>query len=186
MQTGRIAIKWRFMLSEDDFQYALENTRVLVQPQNRLETFGTSLINYYLITEDMDKINLAHVHEGRIHAERPQLLSPSYFAKLLVEGFGEKGSSFADYISQNSQQFAFLKYGFRLRKDDIRSYEVHEPLEAVADKVREEVRRKNDPLSGIVTGIEDGWEVCLLKFMIDYIQGSAPGNIDDMRKRGLL
>jgi len=40
---------------------------------------------------------------------------------------------------------------------------------------------------GIEAGIvDDGWEVCLLKFMVDMISASAPGNMGDFRERGML
>jgi len=45
---------------------------------------------------------------------------------------------------------------------------------------------KNEPLTALLTGVDDGWEVCLLKFMIDMISASAPGNIGDFRERGML
>ena len=38
----------------------------------------------------------------------------------------------------------------------------------------------------LLTGVDDGWEVCLLKFMVDMIQTSFPGNMGDFRERGML
>ena len=174
------------MLTPDDFTYALENTRVLLAPSKRLDTFGTSLFNYFLVTEEMDAVNLSRVREGHIHAERPQIITPQSMAKLLLEGFGEKGERYADQISQQASKFAFLKYGFRVSKSDIRSYDVHESLERVSGKLKDELERKNEPLTALLTGVDDGWEVCLLKFMVDLIQSSAPGNLGDFRERGLL
>jgi hypothetical protein len=34
--------------------------------------------------------------------------------------------------------------------------------------------------------VDEGWEVCLLKFATDMIQRSAAGNVNEWRKRGLL
>jgi hypothetical protein len=174
------------MLTPDDINYAMENTRVILPPKQRLATFGTSLINYYLITEDMDAVNLTHVREGQIHAERPEIMTPEYFSRLLLEGFGERAQEFANFLSAHSNQFSFLKYGFRFRKSDMRSYEAHLPMAEVSEKVKIDVAAKNDPLSAVVTGIDDGWEVCLVKFMADLIQSSSGKNVDDFRKRGLL
>jgi hypothetical protein len=174
------------MLTPDDFTYALENTRVLLAPSRRLDTFGTSLVNYFLVTEEMDAVNLSRVREGHIHAERPQIITPHNMAKLLLEGFGDQGQRFAEQISAQSGRFAFLKYGFRMSKSDIRSYDVHESAEQVAGKLKEELERKNEPLTALLTGVDDGWEVCLLKFMIDLINASAPGNLGDFREQGML
>ena len=174
------------MLTPDDFNYALENTRVLLKPTKRLDTFGTSLFNYFLVTEEMDKVNLSRVREGHIHAERPQIITPQNIAGLFLEGFGDQGQRFAEQISAQTGRFAFLKYGFRVSKSDIRSYDVHESLENVAGKLREELKQKNEPLTALLTGVDDGWEVCLLKFMVDLITASAPGNLGDFRERGML
>jgi hypothetical protein len=174
------------MLTPDDFTYALENTRVLLAPARRLDTFSTSLVNYFLVTEEMDAVNFSRVREGRIHAERPQILTPQNMAKLLLEGFGEQGERFAEQISSQAGKFGFLKYGFRMSKSDIRSYDVHDSLENVAGKLKEEIAGRNEPLTALLTGVDDGWEVCLLKFMVDLINASAPGNLGDFRERGLL
>lgn len=174
------------MLSPDDFSYALENTRVLLAPTQRLDTFGTSVFNYYLVTEEMDAVSLSRVREGHIHAERPQIITPQNMAKLLLDGFGDQGQRFAEQISAQAGRLAFLKYGFRVSKSDIRSYDVHESLENVAGKLKEELERKNEPLTALLTGVDDGWEVCLLKFMVDLISASAPGNLGDFRERGML
>ena len=174
------------MLSPDDFTYALENTRVLLAPTKRLDTFGTSVFNYFLVTEEMDKINLSRVREGHIHAERPQIITPQNIGGLLLEGFGDQGRKFAEQLSAQGARFAFLKYGFRVSKSDIRSYDVHESLENVAGKLKAELELKNEPLTALLTGVDDGWEVCLLKFMVDIIAASAPGNFGDFRERGLI
>jgi len=43
-----------------------------------------------------------------------------------------------------------------------------------------------EPLSAVIQGVDDAWEVCLLKFTIDMIERSSGGNIGDFRKRGLI
>ncbi|MES2309065.1 MAG: hypothetical protein V4507_09415 [Verrucomicrobiota bacterium] len=174
------------MLSEHHFQYAIENTEVILAPDRHIQTFGSTLINYYLITEDMDQLSLTRVREGQIQAERPQIISPHQIAKLLVEGFGEKAEAFADYVSSNPQHFAFLKYGFKMKKDEFQSYEAHEPKEAILEKVKAQIATKNDPFAAILTGVDDAWEVSLLKFMVDMMNSSAAGNVNDLRRKGLL
>ena len=174
------------VLTPDDFNYALENTRVVLAPTQRLDTFGTSLFNYFLVTEEMDKVNLSRVREGHIHAERPQIVTPQNIAGLFLEGFGDQGRRFAESLGAQGARLSFLKYGFRVSKSDVRSYNVHESLEHVAGKLKAELELKNEPLTALLTGVDDGWEVCLLKFMVDMIQSSLPGNMGDFRERGML
>ncbi|MGF1678051.1 MAG: hypothetical protein ACFCUX_02535 [Candidatus Methylacidiphilales bacterium] len=174
------------MISGDDFTYALENTRVVRHPEKRLETFSTSVLNYYLVTEDMDQINLSRVREGSIHAERPRIISPQNFSKLLLEGFGGEAERYAEALNQLGHHLAFLQYGFRVKKSDIRTYEVNEGLEIVTGRVVRDVEGKNDPLAAVLTGVDDGWEVCLLKFMMDMAVTSGERNLKDFRDRGLI
>jgi len=170
----------------DDFHYALENTKVILSPQKRLETFGTTVLNYHLITEEMDSVNRMRVREGRIHAHKPELVTPEHFAKLLLEGFGEKAEKYADAVSQFASQIALLKYGFTFRKDETRRYDVSGALAEVSARVRSEVESKGDPLAAVLTGVDDGWEVCLLKFALDMVLASGGEHVRDLRNHGLL
>ena len=52
------------MLSEDSFQYALENTQVVLAPQTRIESFGSTRFRFFLVTELMDSAHQIRVREG--------------------------------------------------------------------------------------------------------------------------
>ena len=175
-----------FMLSEDTIQYAIENTQVIVAPQRRIATFGDTSFRFYLVTELMDEVNQVRVRDGRLHAERPQIITPGHIQHMLVEGFGDKAEEFAGWLRDNAPQLAILKYGFQFRKTDISNEVVHDPLEDVVGRLRERVEASDDPLSAVIQGVDEGWEICLLKFAADMIQESSGGNLGDFRKRGLL
>jgi hypothetical protein len=84
------AVVWRAMPSsphEFDFWYAVNNTEVLELPRGRLETFGSTLINYHLVTELMDAVGQVRVREGRIQSFRPEILTPQSFSESPLEGF---------------------------------------------------------------------------------------------------
>jgi len=174
------------MLSPDNFQYAMESTRVVLPPQKRLETFGTTLVNYHLITEHMDSVNTATVREGQISAAQPQIISSASLSKLILEGFGEKAESFAEWLSQHGRNLAILKYGFNIRKAEIKTYHITDSIEVVTDRVTVAVKEKKDPLSAVLVGVDDAWEVCLLKFMLDISAASAPDQVKDYRDLGFL
>ena len=57
-------------MTEDDFQYAIENTRVILAPERQIASFGSTSFRFYLISELMDQVNEVRVRDGRIHAER--------------------------------------------------------------------------------------------------------------------
>jgi hypothetical protein len=179
-------LETRAMWSEDDFQYAIENTEVILAPEGRIATFGQTSFRFYLISELMDQVNEIRVRDGRIHAERPQILTPDHYARLLLEGFGEKAQRFAEGLREQGQRFAVLRYGFQFRKTDVIEKRVRASLSSVIEETKAQVERLDEPLSAVIQGVDDAWEVCLLKFTIDLIERSSGGNLGDFRRRGLV
>jgi hypothetical protein len=174
------------MKSQDDFQYAIENTRVLLAPDRRIDTFGSTRFRFYLVSELLDSINVVRVRDGRIEAEQPRIVAPGQYSKLMLEGFGEKARGFADWLEAHPHKLAFLKYGFEFRKMEVVEEIVHNPMPEVVERIRGRINRAEEPLTAIIEGVDDAWEVCLLKFTLDLVQQSAGGNVNDFRRRGLL
>ena len=50
----------------------------------------------------------------------------------------------------------------------------------------DETVRSGNPLTAVIAGVDDTWEICLLKFTIEMIQKSCGINIFDFKRRGLL
>lgn len=174
------------MLNEDSFQYAIENTRVVRAPEQRIQTFGSTSFRFFLITELMDSVNQVRVRDGHLQADRPTIITPDYLREQLLEGFGTKAHQFLGWLQENTRDLAILKYGFQFKKRDISEEIVHCPLEDVVGRLNEEVERRNDPMTAIIQGTDEGWEVSLLKFAADMIQQSAPENMSEWKRRGLL
>ena len=173
-------------MKEDDFQYAIENTQVILAPERQIATFGTTSFHFYLISELMDRVNEVRVRDGQIHADRPQILTPEHFSRLLLEGFGEKAQRYVEQMRESARNVAVLRYGFQFRKTDVTERMFRDPVEAVIARTKLHVEHTEEPLSAIIQGVDDAWEVCLLKFTIDMIERSSGGNLGDFRKRGLI
>jgi hypothetical protein len=173
-------------MKEDDFQYAIENTQVILAPERQIATFGTTSFRFYLISELMDRVNEVRVRDGQIHADRPQILTPEHFSRLLLEGFGEKAQRYVEQMRERARNVAVLRYGFQFRKTDVTERMFRDPVEAVIARTKLHVEHTEEPLSAVIQGVDDAWEVCLLKFTIDMIERSSGGNLGDFRKRGLI
>jgi hypothetical protein len=173
-------------MTKDDFDYAIENTRVIVAPQRQIETFGSTSFNFYLVSELMDRVDQVRIRNGRIHAERPQILTPEHYCRLLLEGFGQKAEQYVDRLREYARNIAVLRYGFQFRKTDLSEETLRDSIDAVINRTKRQVENKNEPLSAIIQGVDDAWEVCLLKFTIDLVERSSGSNLGDFRKRGLL
>src|SRR5689334_9742062 len=172
------------MYSVDDVQYALENTKVVFSPDRRIDTFGTTNFRFYLITELMDSVGEVRVRDGRIAADRPQIVTPDRASRLLLEGFGDQAQEFAQMLQ--ARNVALLKYGFEIRKSDLSEILVHDSLEAVLERVSQQIPETERSASAVIQGVDEGWEICLLKFTFDLIQLSAGINMFDLKRRGLL
>jgi hypothetical protein len=173
-------------MNQENFEYALENTQVILAPEQKIATFGSTSFNFYLISELMDRVDQVRVRNGKIHAERPQILTPEHYSHLLLEGFGEKAQRYVDQVRERLRNIAVLRYGFQFRKTDVTEETLRDSIDAVTNRTRRLVENANEPLSAVIQGVDDAWEVCLLKFTIDMIERSAGGNIGDFRKRGLI
>jgi len=164
----------------------MENTQVIVAPERRIETFGSVDFHFYLISELMDEANQVRVRDGQIQAERPQIVTAANCARLLLEGFGEPAREFATWMERQQKNMSLLKYGFQFRKTGVVENIVHSPLEQVIERVREQVTASRQSCSAIIQGVDDAWEVCLLKFTMELVQQSAGGNLGEFRKRGMI
>jgi len=169
-----------------DFWYAVNNTEALILPSSRLETFGTTMLNYHLVSEFMDSVNRVRIREGRIEAFRPQILTPESLAQTLLEGFGHEAREYADWLRAHQHDLHLLRYGFTIRKQERSEYVVSEPLAQAVDQIERRLRARNDPLTALAIGVEQPWEVCLLKLMVEVVEQSVAGNVSDLRKGGLL
>ncbi|MDD2707812.1 MAG: hypothetical protein PHV34_07350 [Verrucomicrobiae bacterium] len=173
-------------MNADDMWYAVANTEVVVPPRQRLDTFGATVITYHLLAEKMDAVNEVRIREGRIHAERPQVLTPAYFERLMLEGFGNEAQQYIEWLQAAIPDLTFLKYGFGFRKENLQESTIHETLATATERVKRHVEEKNEPLTTVIKGVDDAWEICLLKFMSDTIHQTVPQHVKDLRRRKLL
>jgi hypothetical protein len=173
-------------MDQDTWEFSYENAHVIIPPKKRIATFSDTTIHYTLLTADMDNPCLTHLREGTLTAEKPQILSPHHFATLLLEGFGTKAQEYAQSIRHTLSQSVFLKYGFQIKKTDIRTHILHEPIDSCLPKIEAEIRALDHPLHTLITGLDEGWEVSLIKFTLTYVHYSAQDNLENFQQRGLL
>lgn len=165
-----------------DFWYALNHSEVLVQPEQTLESFGTTTVHYHLVTELMDSTDQIRVREGRIHAFRPQIVTPASFMESLLEGFEEdQAGAYVNWLREHEQDLLVLKYGFRIRKEAIQTHVVNDKLELIIDRLRTDIAGKGGGLRALIRGVEEPWEVCLIKLVTELVQRSALLNARDLR-----
>ena len=157
-----------------DFWYAVNNTRIVRAPSGRLETFGNTMVHYHLVTELMDDTGRIRVREGKVEAYRPQILTPDYLSQGVLENFGDDARQYLDWLKQHEQQLMIIQQGFAIKKQHLNEHCVSGSLEQVTEQVVQELDEGDHPLSAAVVGVEEPWEVCLLKLIVDLAGREAP------------
>ncbi len=174
------------MYGEDAIRYALEMTEVIHEPDRRIDTFSSTRFEFLLLTELMDSVDQVKIREGRVEAEKPLILTSEAMGDFNFEGFGERGEDFGRWLDEHFRDVPFLKYGFNFRALDVSEHIVHESMANVRDRVVTDAVAKSNPLSAVIEGIDDAWEISVLKFTVEMIQKSHGINIFDFKRRGLL
>jgi len=164
----------------------MEQTNVLHEPDRRIDTFGSTAFDFYLVSELMDSVGEVRIREGRIEAQRPQILRPDGYDDVFFEGFGEQAEAFREWFRNEGGDLAFLKYGFNFSKTTLSEHIAHESVEAVCDRITEQLRQSGNPMSALILGVDEAWEICLLKFTFEMVQKSHGINTFDFKRRGLL
>jgi len=174
------------MYSEDDIHYALETTEVLYEPDRRIDTFGSTSFEFHLLSELMDDVSQVRIRSGKITAERPMIVKPEPNQEMEFEGFGEQAAAFAEWLKGRIKNAAMLQYGFNFKKSDVTESLVHDTMANVRDRMVSEARHTGNPLTAVIQGVDDTWEISLLKFTMEMIQKSWQINRFDFKRRGLI
>ena len=161
-------------------QHAIEHTEVVRSPEQTLSTFGTTNIYYYLVTELMEGTNV--VREGRVIAAKPKIVTPSYLIKL--EGFSQQARRFLETLAEQSPHEPGIFYSYKNEPKEMNI--VSEPMKEVVDKINQRIDSQNNPLSAIIKGIEELWDVSLLKFTYELTRSSVYSNVSELERSGLL
>jgi len=172
--------------SPDSIQYAMETARLLHEPDRRIDTFGSTRFKFTMLSEPMDSVGQVRVRQGEMEAQKPQIIRPEGMGEVELDGFHEKASEFLDWLREQNLEPVFFQYGFLFKRGTVSEELVHDSMEAVRDRVLEEVRQTGDPMLAVMEGVDDAWEVGLLKFAIDMIGKSSEINTFDFKRRGLL
>lgn len=175
-------------VTRDNFLYAMETSRVLHEPDRRIATFGETRFQFQLVSALMDSSGEVRIRSGEMEACKPLLIRP--YPDMEWEGFDDESrerlARLLDNLQQQGMDLAFLQYGFRFRRSAVTEEIVKEPLEEVCARLREEVRRNGNPMLAILEGVDDAWEVALVKFSLEMIAQSHSINRFDLQRKNLL
>jgi hypothetical protein len=178
------------MHSQDDIHYALETTRVLHEPDRRIDTFGETRFEFQLISELMDRAGEIRIRTGEVEAQRPRILRPEAYRDIQLEGFNPSARARFDQMVEKfraeGKDLAFLQYGFQFRRGAVHEEIIHDSIEVVRERVLADIRRTGNPARAVIEGVDDAWEISILKFSFEMILRSHEINAFDFKRRGLI
>jgi len=175
-------------IDDERIKYAVEHTEILRPPKQSLATFGTTNIYYYLVTEPayselMENITETAVREGRVITERPRIVTPYYLSRLA--GFSpEARRYFEALVKTHGASAPGLFYTYRNEPKELTI--VSGNLPSVVDKLNAELDKGGDPLTSIIKGQDELWDVSLMKFIYEVTKSSLKNNLMQMGSKGLL
>ena len=165
----------------DIIEYALRNTHILKMPKQMLSTFGTTNIDYYLLSELEAGIK---VREGKVISERPKIIKPFEIADLF-EGFDDIVDNYGKEIFEIfGKNIKMLNYHFKNQlKETIRT---SLSMKEVFNKIEAHISKKGSNLTAIIKGVESTWQISIMKFIVDITAKSAGQNISDLEEKGMF
>ncbi len=172
------------MYSPDDIQYALETTSVLYEPDRRIDTFGSTRFEFLLLSELMDSVGQVRIRSGEVEANQPTIIKPEAYNGLEFEGFGDDAQKFHQWLMEHGSKIALLNYQFK--RGEVREELLHDSFEEVKERVLEDARRAGNPMQVVIEGVDDAWEISLLRFIVEIVDKSSEINTFDFKRRGLL
>ena len=169
--------------TQADFWYAVQNTTVVIPPKKTIETFGNTIIQYHLISELMDIPGKVRIREGRLQAFKPLIIVPDpSHVQTDLEGFGEQAKAYMEWLKQNAENLRLLQYGYTLKQEAFSEQVVTDSVKNVVDRVSQEVKSANNPFDAVVVGVDEPWDVCLVRLFWLITVKSAPENIREFEK----
>ncbi|MBI4333997.1 MAG: hypothetical protein HY673_22265 [Chloroflexi bacterium] len=173
-------------MEEERIRYAVEHTEVLKEPRRSLSTFGTTNIHYFLLTEPVYKEpgspeKETVIREGNVVAERPKIVTPDYLLNL--EGFSKEARQYFEMARREVGPHATgILYAYKNQPENLTI--VSEELLQVSERLKEMIEKEDRPLTAILKGVDELWDVSILKFIFSLTRGSVPGHVEEMGRRG--
>ena len=175
-------------IDNERIRQAVRHTEILRAPKQSLATFGTTNIYYYLVTEPVyselvKNVTETVVREGRVIAEKPRIVTPYYLSRL--EGFSSEARGYFEaLIEVHGPDAPGLFYTYKNESKELNI--VSDNLLSVVDKLNAEINKRGDPLTSIIKGEDEFWDVSLMKFIYEMARSSLRDNLWQMGSRGLL
>ena len=168
---------------------AVAMTKVVREPTRPLETFGSTVVTYHVVSAPVydgafdDQPEESMIRHGVVKAERPKLVTPGYLSR--TEGFGHEASEYLDYLTQKfGQDTPGLLYRYRNEPQSTDNVSGH-PAQ-VAANISVGLDKEKKSFEAVILGVSELWDVSLMKFIYEFTNSSSRSNFSELGSKGLL
>ncbi len=155
-------------------------TEVLRLPKHSIATFGPTNLYYYCLSSL--GVSSTRIRKGTVFAERPKIITPEHFRDIF-DGFMPEAREFANTLLESmGDKLRALGYNFRheLQNVEIASKALPDTWKSVNQDLG------SHPLTAVVRGPDDQWQVSLMKLTLEVISTSFPMNVKELEERNLF
>lgn len=168
----------------DQVEYAVSHTELVRPPEQRLNTFGVTNVHYYLLTEPLDSVDETRIREGKVIAEKPQIVTPGYLLNVF-EGFGENARVQAEaLLNRYDISPDIMEYTYKNEVGN--SWVLSEKISDVILKLAAKIDDEKDALAAIIKGPDDAWQISLMVFIMNMTRSSLQKNVTELNRLGLF
>ncbi|NQW19713.1 MAG: hypothetical protein HQ477_03155 [Chloroflexi bacterium] len=168
----------------------LLNTVVVKMPIQKLASFGTTVVTYNMVTRPLSQVldtdkrtEEAVLRRGKVKAERPKIVTPQFLSRTV--GFGEDAQEFMrELIRRGQADDAGILYTYS--NEPLEMEIISSRPEDVAERISNRIDRESQPLEAVILGVDELWDVSLMKFIFDLTNSSGPENAADFMRSGRM
>ncbi len=172
------------MPKQSHFQKLLHQIQILKAPKYRLATFGSSKIEYTLVTDVPGLPDRAKLRFGSVTAEKPMIITAENLKDKFV-GFGAGSKEMADrMVSHYGEALRGLEYQFHNEPDAMR-IELATPDQIIKD-ISKDFEREGSYRKALIRGTEKYWSLSIMKFIVEETMASFSHNVQELHDRGFF
>lgn len=162
----------------------MSRTVVLRFPRKRLATFGATEILYHLVTPVEGTPTQSLLREGLVKSQRPRIITRETLLHRF-QGFGPESEAFEQFLKNNfSDSFRSLEYTFH---NELQRATPHQDDPRVlARSIKKDLEARNAERETVIVGPAEGWNLSLMKFILEETSQSFAANVRELDEHGLF
>lgn len=173
----------------DDFQQlqrlreAWNRVRIERSVEYGLFTFGDSDLPYFLITTADKRNSTVAIRSGQVTVSRARIITPDNIHPEFRNFFEEDEElGLAQFLMSRTAAFSHLKFSNNSGPEQI----VTDTVEEAVARLNRQLDDQEEDRTAILSAPASMAGFAVLKYASERVISSAPGNISELRERGLL